>query len=104
MSEVRTPMGSSVGRIALVMVSALSKRIAPAIKHAGIRFLLSGPMTIRRRCGMIRPTKPIIPDTETQIAVMSEALIRRIFRMRSVSTPSVLAVRIPNDITLRSLE
>ena len=41
------------------------------------------------------PTKPIIPDTDTQIAVISEAHIRRIFLILPVSIPSEAAVLDP---------
>ncbi len=95
-------MGSSDGSNALVIVSAQSSKMAPEKKQAGISTRLSGPTMNRRRCGIIRPTKPIIPETETQIAVISEAAIRRILRVLSVSTPKVSAVRDPKDIILRS--
>ena len=95
-------MGSSEGKIALEIVSADISRIAPPKKQAGIRMRLSGPRSRRRKWGTISPTNPMIPDTDTQIAVISEAQTSNIFLVFPVSIPSDAAVLAPSAMMFRS--
>jgi len=102
MRAVSTPMGTSTGRTALVIVSAPRSSPAPARLEAGINFLLSAPVKKRIRCGTIRPTKPIMPDTDTQTAVMKDAVTRRIILTLPAEMPNELADRSPRDMIFRS--
>lgn len=97
-------MGISVGRNALVIVSAKSRSMPPPTKQAGRSALLSGPTINRRRWGMMRPTNPIIPETDTQAAVIRDALINNTLRTFSVSIPRASDVLEPRDIIFMSLE
>jgi len=96
-------MGISDGKTALVIVSAHKSKIAPAIMETGISLRLSGPVTALVMCGTSRPTKPIMPETETQTAATREAVTRSIRVTFFVSTPSDEAVLSPKAIRLRSL-
>ena len=96
-------MGISDGKTALVSVSAHKSKIAPTIMETGISLRLSGPVTARVMCGTSRPTKPIIPETETQTAAIREAVTRSASVTFFVSTPSEEAVLLPRAIRLRSL-
>jgi len=91
-----------VGKTALVIVSAVKSKIAPVNAEAGINLLLSGPKIKRIKWGIIRPTKPIIPDTDTQTAVTRDAVIKRIILTRFVSIPKEEADLSPNDIIFKS--
>jgi len=95
-------MGISVGKTALVIVSALRSKVAPARAEAGSSTLLSGPTKKRIKWGIIRPTKPMMPDTETHTPVIRDAVIRRVNLTLFVSTPKEAADRSPNDIIFRS--
>lgn len=95
-------MGISPGRIALVNVSADNKSIAPDNIETGISLRLSGPVRNLTMWGTRSPTNPIIPDTETQIAVTMDAVTRRIRVTLFVCTPREEAVRLPREIRLRS--
>ncbi len=85
-----------------MIVSAQRSKLAPARADAGSNFLLSGPTKKRIRWGTIRPTKPMIPETETHTAVTSEAVTRRMTLTLLVSTPREAADRSPSDMTFRS--
>ena len=91
-------MGISDGKTARVIVSAISNKIAPAKRDMGISRRLSGPVSNLIIWGTKSPTKPMIPDTDTQIAATSEAVTRRKMVTFLVSTPSDDAVRFPKDI------
>ena len=68
MRAVIAPTGISDGAIAvLAMVSANTKNEEPTKKEAGITILLSTPRIILHICGTSKPTKPIIPLTDTNI-------------------------------------
>jgi len=102
MMAVKTPIGISFGRTALVIVSALKSRVAPTRAEAGSNLRLSGPTKKRIKWGIIRPTKPMMPETETQTAVIREAVTRSITLTLFVSIPREPAERSPNDIIFRS--
>ncbi len=84
-------------------MSAINKSPAPVIMEMGISFLLSGPVTNLTICGTRRPTKPMIPETETEIAASSEPVTRSINVTILVFTPRLDADRSPREIRLRSL-
>src|SRR5210317_1413094 len=95
-------MGISVGKTARVMVSAINNKIAPAKRDMGISRRLSGPVSNRIMWGIKSPTKPIIPDTDTQIAATNDAVTSRKMVTFLVSTPREDAVRFPNAIRFKS--
>jgi len=95
-------MGISAGRSALVTVSADRSRMAPARAEAGTSLLLSDPTINRIRCGIIRPTNPMIPDTDTQTAVIIDAVTRSVILVLFGLIPSEDADRSPRDMILRS--
>jgi hypothetical protein len=73
-AAVITPTGNSVGaRRVLAKVSDAIRKEAPINAEAGMRRRWSGPKINRTEWGMIRPTKPIRPHTETDAAVIKEA-------------------------------
>ncbi len=84
------------------MVSAASSRIAPASSEIGISRRLSGPVSRRIIWGTSRPTKPMIPETDTQMAATIEAVIKSARVTFLVSTPNEDAVRSPRDIRFKS--
>ena len=90
-------MGISDGKTARVMVSAISNNIAPAKRDMGINRRLSGPVSNLIIWGTKSPTKPMIPDTDTQIAATNDAVTSRKMVTFLVSTPRDDAVRFPND-------
>lgn len=96
-------MGISWGSTALVMVSAVNKRPAPAIMDIGMSFLLSGPVTSLTIWGTRSPTKPMIPETETEIAARSDPTTSSIKVTAFVLTPRLDADLSPREIRLRSL-
>ncbi len=55
-------------------------------------------------CGIIKPTKPIRPLTDTTVPIIKEHTAIRIFLIASVFIPSVFAVSSPISITFKSLE
>ena len=72
--EVSTPIGSSAGTTMVRATrSASSIRHAPTQAAAGSRRRWSGPTSERARCGAIRPTKPITPDSATAAPVPNAA-------------------------------
>jgi excinuclease ABC subunit A len=72
---VTTPTGSSVGAAATrARASASTRKAAPSSAEAGRRKRWLPPQSSRIMCGMIRPTKPMIPATATAAAVSSDAV------------------------------
>ena len=66
MIDVIIPTGISLGdRIVLAIVSDIKRTTPPAIAEVGYNILWSGPTIILKICGVIKPTNPIIPLTET---------------------------------------
>lgn len=99
------PMGTSVGlKINLAKVSAKVRNMAPDRALKGTRILLSGPTISLDTWGTIRPTKPIIPPTDTAVAVTKDPKTRMIFLMNSVLTPRCSATSSPVKIAFKSLE
>ena len=78
--------------------------MAPPKALKGNKTLLSGPTSILIIWGIINPTKPIIPLTDTQAAMIIEEIIIRIFFSISTSIPKLLAVSSPVSITFKSFE
>ena len=83
------PTGISAGaRAVRATVSASSSSSAPNRALAGSRRRWSGPTSSRMMWGTISPTKPMSPEKATAAAVVSEATIIRLRRVRWLSTPS----------------
>jgi hypothetical protein len=78
--------------------------MAPIRAEAGSSLLLSAPVKNLIRWGTIRPTKPIIPETDTHIAVTKDAVTRRIILTLFVSTPREAADLSPNEMISKSRE
>lgn len=96
-------MGISCGRTARVMVSANNNKIAPASMDSGISFRLSGPVINLTMCGTKRPTKPMIPETDTQIAAIMDPVTKRMNVIFFRSTPRLVADLGPSEIRFKSL-
>lgn len=70
-SAVIIPTGISIGEIiVLAIVSANIINIAPSSADAGRRILWSGPINSLTIWGIIKPTNPMIPLTDTLTAVI----------------------------------
>ena len=68
------PIGSSDGAIRKRQrISARRRRMEPKRVETGMRRLCFGPMRRRAKWGLIRPTKPMMPQKETTSAVKREA-------------------------------
>jgi len=96
-------MGISWGRTARVIVSAKRSRTAPDNMDRGISFRLSGPVINLTIWGTRSPTKPIMPDIDTQTAARKEPERSRIKVTFFKSTPRLDADFAPREIRLRSL-
>ena len=91
--EVIIPIGSSDGAmIKRARISDNRRIIAPKRVEIGMRCLCFGPIISRAKCGDIRPTKPIIPQKETTIAVKTDAPKRSISRFFRILSPLETAV------------
>ena len=72
-------------------------KIAPIKILAGITFVLSGPVSIRAKCGITSPIHPIVPLIHTADAVSNVAQIIIKFRTIVTETPSVFASLSPSE-------
>jgi hypothetical protein len=100
--EVMTPMGISWGaNSVLAAVSHNNRKIAPVSAETGISLLWSGPVMKRTACGMMRPTKPIVPQKHTLIAVTNEATNRSSFFKADALIPRETAVSSPVESMFR---
>ncbi len=72
-------------------------KTAPMKKLAGIDLVLSCPATILLRCGITRPTHPIVPQMHTEEAVRSveQRMMTPLVTLRF--TPSAFASLSPRD-------
>lgn len=86
---VRIPSISSAEVNVLQKISIISIKIPPKTIAIGSIFLLSEPIIIRAVCGMTRPTHPIVPDRQTELAVIKVEEIMNI--------PRVVCGLIPTD-------
>lgn len=72
-NEVNTPTGTSSGENTVrARTSIKIKKNAPPIALAGINFLCDGPTINRSTCGIINPTKPIEPASDTLAPTSNE--------------------------------
>ena len=85
--EVTTPTGSSPEGKDLAMVSQEIINIPPIGRDRPITRLCSDPTNILVKWGIIKPTKPIIPEKDTIIPVTVEARRSRITRYLFISKP-----------------
>src|SRR4029453_19149037 len=91
-SAVIAPTGSSRPPSTVrATVSHSTRKAAPPRAEAGRRSRWSGPTLSRSRCGMMRPTKPIRPETETAAPTMREVATSSSRRTASTGTPSCAA-------------
>ena len=97
-------MGISKFNIILDAESIKSNKTAPDSNEKGRVFLLSEPIKNRIQCGIIKPIKPIIPDTDTQTAVIKETQINNIILNLFELIPIIFASLSPKHIILISLE
>jgi len=104
-TAVMTPMGISKGEKAVrLMVSHRTINVAAAKQEQGIRTLWFGPTINLIIWGMIKPTKPIIPEIETRLAVIKEVIKNNIFFVVSVLIPRCMASSSPMLIAFKSCE
>jgi hypothetical protein len=81
------------------MVSANNNKKAPAIMDRGISFRLSGPVINLTVCGTRSPTKPMIPETDTQMAASMEPVTNKRMVTFFRSTPRLVADLAPREIS-----
>lgn len=67
------PSGSSIGAMVRASVSVSSSMMAPISSDTGNWWLKLAPTNKRVICGTISPSQPIIPATETALAVIRVA-------------------------------
>lgn len=91
---VMMPTGISAGPD-LASVSAITKNIAPANALVGSRILWSDPTMSRMKCGIISPTNPMTPETETATAVRILEMAKSILFVCSTFTPKLCAFSSP---------
>jgi hypothetical protein len=85
-----TAIGIDIGaKIILVIKSEKDKNTAPPKKQAGNKILYFTPTILRIICGIIKPTKPIIPHIDTVKAPIKEAKTKNIFIKSFTFTPNV---------------
>ena len=86
------PTGISTGEMRVRdTVSAAVRKEAPRRKEQGTIILLSTPNIILSMWGIIRPTNPIVPVSDTETAVISDVVEKRRSLMNSVLTPRLVA-------------
>ena len=86
--EVITPTGSWAGAITVLQIkSERTSNIAPSNAEPGIKCLCFGPMNNRTICGVTSPIKPIIPQKETDIPTIIEAISTIFFLRDSTFNP-----------------
>ena len=91
MRPVRMLTGISATVNVRVAVSTSSMKMPPMRPAVGISFVLFGPTHIRAKCGMTRPTQPMVPEMHTELAVIRVAQAMAIFRMTLILAPRLLA-------------
>src|SRR5215510_8492721 len=100
---VSTPTESSAGATTVrASVSAARRKTPPPSSAAGTSTRLSGPSSIRKAWGTMRPTKPIGPTKATTVPV-KRAAPRKMRRLRPrASTPSSVAPSSPRARRFRA--
>ena len=82
------PIGNSVGkRRVLARKSVKTRKIPPVREENKKRYLWSGPIKMRIQWGTIKPTKPMIPLTETETAASRVERAKKIFLTRFTGQP-----------------
>lgn len=101
MHAVITPTGSICGEMTVIEIRWDARRRSdPSRPYAGIRYLLSAPMSVRAMWGATRPTNPMTPVKLTTVAAMNVRTRRITSLFLSTSTPSIFALSSPTPITL----
>ena len=91
-NAVTTPTGRMVGDIICIdTISATTSNTAPTRPDAGIKNLLSPPITIRAMWGATNPMKPIAPVKQTMVDISKDASINVNTLTRSTFTPRLFA-------------
>jgi len=95
---VITPTGNCCGAIIVrAIVSESTSRLPPARTEVGASHRWSLPISKRIMCGIIKPTKPILPACVTALAVRADASKNRLIRRGFSETPKTLACISPRD-------
>ena len=95
---VTTPIGISAGLIKVRdIISAKTNKIAPASAEQISKALCLGPINKRIICGIINPTKPIIPDRATLTPTQSAINNISCLVIFLTSNPKCLASDSPNN-------
>ena len=92
-------IGISLIPIVLVIVSTRSIKMPPSNIEIGIALRFDDPTSILEKCGIIKPTQPIVPATHTEQAVNKVEHIIAIVLINLTFAPSVCASSIPKDST-----
>ena len=101
---VITPIGNSLGEIIVLAIVSHRMRNPPPARNDEISNILkSEPTSNLINCGIINPTKHIIPATETQIPVSSDAKINSILMDISVFIPKCRALFSPKRSAFKGL-
>ena len=69
MTVVMTPTGSPEVPMTLEIISEHTRSSAPSTADAGMTYFRLDPKNILATCGIINPTKPIVPVEQTTVAV-----------------------------------
>ena len=94
-------MGTSDDEMERATTSAHIMNIAPNRTDTGNSFQWFVPTSARDMCGMMRPTKPMIPQLHTIMPMMTDVMMTYSLRMLFRFTPSVVAVESPSIMALR---
>ncbi len=98
------PIGSSCGATkSLAATSEKTINIPPIKAAAGMTYLWSAPTIFLIICGIIKPTKPIEPLTETIEPANNADRITIILRVRLTFMPKTTDVLSPNNIVFIGL-
>ena len=96
---VSTPTGMLEDPHTLAIESAPTSRSPPRTADVGISIAILDPTRMRDRWGIISPTKPMVPQQLTAMAVHRETTIRHTYLKRVGLIPSATAGPSPAEIT-----
>ena len=92
MNDVTTPTGSSRGSKSVrARRSHSMRKIAPPNALAGSSRRWFGPVMRRTICGVTRPTKPIVPPTDTHTPMSADTAIITVSLTRRTFTPMMVS-------------
>lgn len=96
---VSTPTGMLDDPQTLAMESAPTSRSPPRTADVGMSIAILDPTRMRERWGMMSPTKPMVPQQLTAMAVQRETTIRQTYLRRVGLIPRATAGPSPAEIT-----